>query len=818
MGALREDIRYALRSLAKNPGFAAVAVATLALGIGANTAIYGWLRAVLLAPLPGVARASEIVAVETRTPDGTRIDSSWADYVDLSDQARSFAGLIAFQQRHVTLQEGRGARRLYALFVSGNYFDVLGVKAVLGRTFLPEEGKVPGGAPVAVIGYGFWRSHFGADPRAVGRAVRINDRELTVVGVAPAEFKSTINGLNHEVYIPLAATALIGGEVGGSRAQLQGNRTNRWLAMMGRLREGVDRASAQKEVETIGARLAASYADSNQGMGFVVEPIWKATYGASSRLATVVVALFAAVGLVLLIACSNVANLLLVRATGRRREIAVRLALGATRGRLVRQLVTESALLSLLGGAAGFLVIPYVNGLLGSLLTPGVPLPIDLDPPLDGAVFTFGLGLSLATGVLFGLVPAIQASRPDVQQDLQEGTSAAGTGLARQRLRRVLVVAQLALALLLLSATGLFVKSLRNAGRIDPGFDRSNVLLVGFDFPASIDRTHSVPFYRRLLEGVSRVPGVVAATYANHPPLWMEGGDWEEIRVDGYTPGRDENMKIYVALTWPGYFSLMRMPLLAGRDFTEHDDTSSTRVAVVNQAFAERYLKGRPAVGSRIWVGDDETVIVGVARTAKYRTLTEPPNPYLYLPQLQTLPPGTALHVRIAPGTPAGTVLARIKSEVQAIDSRVATVSVSLADSVQTSVLPQRLGARLLGALAALALAISSIGIYGVIAYSVSRRRREIGIRVALGAKPAEVRRMILKEGAQIAVAGLGFGLLGSIAVTRLLGGLLIDVQPNDPPVLAGVALVLGAAALLASWLPARRAARLDPTEALRSE
>jgi predicted permease len=818
MGALREDVRYALRSLAKNPGFAAVAIATLALGIGASTAVYGWLRALLLSPLPGVERAGEIVAVETRTPDGNRIDSSWADYIDLSEQAHSFSGLIAFQQRHVTLQEKQSARRLYALFVSGNYFEVLGVTPLLGRTFLPEEGRVPGGAPVAVIGYGFWRSHFGADPGTVGRTVRINDQELTVVGVAPQTFKSTINGLNHEVYVPLAVAARLGGEVGGSRGRLEGNRTTRWLAMMGRLQPGVDRPSAQTELETVAARLAASYPDSNRGLGFVAEPIWKATYGASSRLATVVIALFAAVGLVLLIACSNVANLLLVRATARRREIAVRLALGATRGRLVRQLVTESAILSLLGGAAGFLIIPYVNALLGGLLPASVPLPIDLDPAVDGAVFSFGVAISLATGVLFGLVPALQASRPDVQQELQEGTSGAGSGHARQRLRRVLVVAQLALALLLLSATGLFVKSLRNAARIDPGFDQSNVLLVGFDFPASIDRSHSVPFYRGLLERVARVPGVVAASYANHPPLWIEGGDWEEIRVDGYTPGRDENMKILVALTWPGYFSLMRMPLVAGRDFTEHDDADSGNVAIVNQAFADRFLKGRPAIGSRLRVGDDETVIVGVARTAKYRSLTEPPRPYLYLPQLQTLPPGTALHVRTAPGVAAGTVLARIKSEVQSIDPRVATISASLSDAAQTAVLPQTLGAKLLGALAVLALAISSLGIYGVIAYSVSRRRREIGIRVALGAKPAEVRRMVLREAARLAAAGLGFGLLASIAVTRLLSGLLIDVEPNDPPVLAAVVLILGGAALLASWLPARRAASLDPAMSLRTE
>ncbi|MGE5278354.1 MAG: ABC transporter permease [Acidobacteriota bacterium] len=818
MGALAEDVRYAVRTLAKNPGFAAVAVATLALGIGANTAIYGWVRELLLSPLPGIARAGEIAAVETRTPARTRIDSSWADYRDLSEQTRSLSGLVAFQHRHVTLQEKDGARRLYALFVSGNYFDVLGVRAALGRTFTPEEGRVPGGVPVVVIGDGFWRRHFGADPRVLGRTVRINDQDLTVVGVAPKEFKGTITGLNFEAYVPLAMAARLGGEVGGSRARLEGNRTTRWLAMMGRLRPGVRLPDAQAEADAISGRLAAAYPDSNRGISFIVEPVWKATYGATSRLGAVVVAVFAAVGLVLLIACSNIANLLLVRATARRREIAVRLALGATRQRLVRQLVTESAVLSLLGGAAGFLLVPYVSGLLGTLLPRGVPLPIDLDPPLDARIFAFGFGLSLVTGILFGLVPGLQASRPDVAQELQEGTPGAGTGARRQRVRRALVVAQLALALLLLTATGLFLRSLHNARRIDPGFDPSNVLLVGFDFPKSIDRTAAVPFYRRLLGQVRETPGVVAASYGNHPPLWIEGGDWEEIRVDGYTPGPDENMKVDTTLTWPGYFSLMRMPLLQGRDFTEHDDRDAAPVAIVNEAFAARYLAGRPALGRRLWVGGNETVVVGLVRTAKYRSLTEPPRPFLYLPQLQTLPPGTALHVRIAPGSSSGAVLARVKSEVRSIDPRVAVVTASLEDATQTAVLSQTLGARLLGALGALALAISSIGIYGVMAYSVSRRRREIGIRVAMGARPSEVRRIVMREGVALTAAGLLIGLAASLAATRLLGSLLVGVGPKDPLVLAAVVLVLGGCGLAASWLPARRAAALDPVETLRSE
>jgi predicted permease len=819
VNGLVQDLRFALRSLVKSPAFTVVAVAILALGLGANTAIYGWVRELLLDPLPGVAGSGRMVAVETLTPAKTRIDTSYADYDDLARESLSFDGLIAFQDRHVTLSERDGARRLYALFVSGNYFDVLGVRPALGRTFLPEEGRVPAGAPVAVIGYGFWRSHFGFDPRVVGQTVRVNDEDLTVVGVAAPEFKGTMNGLNMEVYIPLAMTARIGGEVGGERARLAGNRTNRWLHLMGRLREGVSLRAAQAEADTMAARLASAYPDSNRGIGFVVERMTDATFGASAVFRRVIVALFAAVGLVLLIACGNVANLLLVRANERRREIGVRLALGASRARLVRQFVTESALLSLAGGALGFWIVPYVNGVLSGLLPRNQPLPVDLDPPLDTGLFLFGLALAFATGILFGLLPALSASKSvSLETVLKEGAAGASSGRRPQKMRRALVVAQLSLSLLLLTAAGLFLRSLERAAQIDPGFDRTNVLVAGFDFPASIDSEHSTPFYRDLLGRVKAIPGVVAASYGNHVPLWIEGFDWEETRVDGYTPGPNENMKILVTLTWPDYFSVMKMPLLRGRDFTEHDDTRSAPVAIVNEAFASRYLRGKPAVGSRINIRGDDTRIVGVARTARYRSLTEEPRPLVYLPQLQTLPSGTALHVRIAPGIATGTILAGIRREVHAMDPRVALVAGRLDELAAAAVLPQVLGARLLTALGVVALLIASIGIYGLIAYSVSRRRREIGIRMAIGARPAEVRRMVLREGTVLTGIGLGLGAAGALGLTRLLASVLIDVRPDDPLSLAAALALLSAAALFASWLPARRAARVNPVEALRHE
>jgi len=457
-----------------------------------------------------------------------------------------------------------------------------------------------------------------------------------------------------------------------------------------------------------------------------------------------------------------------------------------------------------------------VNGLLGGIVPNNAAMPIDLLPPLDARVFAFGFGLALLTGILFGLAPAMQASRPDVEQALREASP--GAGRRRQRTRRGLVVAQLALALVLLSATGLFVRSLQNARHIDPGFDSSHVLLMGFDFPKELDRTHSAPFFRRLLAATKAIPGVESASYGNHVPLWLEGGDWEEVRIDGYTPGPDENMKIDISLTWPGYFSVMKIPLTEGRDFTEQDDTHGMPVAIVNQAFASRYLAGKTASGSRIWINDTSTLVVGVARTARYRRLTEEPRPFLYAPHLQWLPSGTALHVRIAPEAPAADIAARIRSEVHSIDPRIATVGASLDEVTRTAVVPQTLGAELFGAVGILALLIASIGVYGLMAYSVSSRRREIGVRMALGAQSSQVRRLVLQEGASLAVVGLGAGLLAALAVSRLLRSLLVEVSPNDPFVFAAVLSVLVAAALLACWLPARRAARLDPVQALRAE
>ena len=816
MSSILSDLRYAARMLRRSPGFALVAVATLALGIGANTAVYGWLRRVLLAPLPGVEAPDAMVSLETRTQDGTRIDSGWPDYSDLSETLKSFDGIVAFQTRHVTLSGRDESNRAYALFVSGNYFDVLGVHPEVGRTFLPAEGAPPAAVPVVVISDGFWERRFAREKDVVGKNVRLNGRDFTVVGVAPPDFKGTINGLNFDFYVPLAATRLFGGELAGSRSVLVGNRTTRWLAMMGRLRPGASLEAANAELATAGERLARDFPDSNRGMGFVAEPIGAATYGVGARLGGIVGALFTAVGLVLLIACVNVANLLLARSSTRRREIAVRLALGASRSRLVRQLLCESLLLSTAGGIAGLLLVPWINALLLALL-PSTPLPLDLTPRLDPAIFLFGLGVSVLSGILFGLAPALQASRPDLAEALKESGSALSGG-ARPRLRRALVVSEVALALLLLVTTGLFVKSLSVAETMDPGFDRTNVLVFGFDMTGDLAGVRAIPFYGELLRRARALPGVVSASYGNHVPLGLEGGDWEETSIDGYVPGPNENMKIYVDDVWPGYFQTLKIPILAGRDFIEGDAAGTQPVAVVNDTFARRYLSGRDPLGRTIRMGDDAIRIVGVVPSIKYRSLALPAPPLVYLPHLQAAPAGTALWVRLKPGIDRAPIVARVRRDADSIAPGTATLSLTFAEATEGAVAPQKLGARLLGALGALALVLASIGIYGLMSYSVARRRREIGIRMALGARPSDVLQQIVGEGMRLAALGVVLGLAGAAATTRLLGGLLIGESPTDPLIFASVAAILAGTALAANVFPALKAAGVSPMAALREE
>ncbi len=632
------DLRYAARMLLKNPGFTAVVALTLALGIGANTTVFGWIEQVLLQPLPGIARPEEILTFETLTASGEFINTSYPDYRDYRDQAKTLAGATVFREFPLAMGDEQETVRVWSELVSGNFFDVLGVRPELGRFFLPEEqAEKPGAEPVAVISHNLWKNRFRGDSGIIGKTIRLNQREFTVIGVAPVEFKGTIAGLYFDVWVPVMMQAQLtrGGEWTESRS-------NRPLHSLVRLRPGVRKAQAQAEMDTLARQLAQAYPKTNAGIGASLRRLWDAPYGAQSMLLKPLLLLITASGMLLLIICANVGNLVLARATGRRQEIAVRLALGAGRSRIIRQLLVESVLLALLGGGGGLLLSGWIGGALDAFV-PRTNLPVALGFTLGGGLFGFAFGCALVTAVLFGLAPAWQATRPDLQETLREG-GRGGVGDRRSnRLRASLVVVEVALAFVALTGAGLCLRSFQHARTINPGFNPEGVYLAGLNLASSgYDRAQGLEFYPRLRDRLAALPGVEAVSYSERVPLGFEGGSWEEIEVPGYVPKLTDNMRIYDNVVAPGYFALLRIPLLSGRDFTPRDDDRAPAVAVVNETFARRFLPGAMPIGKHFRDSGDDVTIVGLVADGKYRNLTEGSQPYFYRPFPQAYPPTPA--------------------------------------------------------------------------------------------------------------------------------------------------------------------------------
>ena len=840
MRTLLRDMRYAARMLLKAPGFTAVAVVSLALGIGANAAIFSFVNAVLLKP-PPVAEPGRLVYVF----GGTRADpysvSSYPDYVDYRDRNEVFTGLAAYAGITVSLGGGEQPEMISGLIVTGNYFDVLGVRARVGRTFLPEEDKTPGTHPVLVIGHALWQSRFAGDPNVIGRKLLLNGQPFTVVGVAPAGFNGVEMGRTNEIYVPMAMQALVrpprGGYSGEMNPDLLSKRGPRWLAMVGRLKPGVSPEQAQAALSTIAAQLAQAYKETNENQAATVSPLSEGDPTERGTLLSVARLLLAVVGLVLLIACANVANLLLARAAARRKEISIRLALGAGRRRLVKQLLTESVLLALLGGAAGLLLAVWLVGAAQAYPPPANLFDAAFDFSLDRRVFAFTLLLSVATGVLFGLAPALQSSKPDLVAALKDEAALlpgqGGAGARRFSLRNLLVVAQVALSLVLLISAGLFLRSLQQARRIDPGFDPERVLSV----PLNVNllrytKAQGQEFYRQVLERVRAIPGVQSATLTRTPPLsgasrqtsvTVAGGEPTERQRSSESAGGAAEVAENATLAssvGPDYFQTLRIPLLRGRDFTAQDREGAPGVVIVNETFAARYFPGRDPLGQRISFGGAKgpwMEVVGLARDGKYVTLGEAPAPFVYQPLAQRHETGMTLLVRTG-GDPAGYAPA-VRREVQALEPNLpVTNSRPMTELLAMSLYPARMGALLLGGFGLLALLLASVGLYGVMSYSVSRRTREIGIRMALGAERRDVLRLVLREGMTLVAAGLALGLVAAFSATRLLAGFLYGVSTTDPSAFVAVAALLALVALAASLVPALRAARVDPLEALRYE
>ena len=822
METLIQDVRYGLRMLIKNPGFTLVAVLSLALGIGANTTIFTLINSVLLHPIP-VRDPERLVAIfvtdeQNKTTNFATLGISGPNWKDVRDQNDVFEGTAGYTGSPFSLSGGTGEpEQIFGDLVSGNFFTLLGATPALGRGLLPEEDKVDGAAPVVVLGDRLWRRRFAADPGIVGKTITLNGRGFTVVGVAARGFKG-INTLGGpDLWVPLAMHAQI---LTGFAAENYDDRRALLFNAIARFKPGATIEQADAAVKTIAKRLERQYPTPNRGRSTVLLPIAQATVNPNFRHLLVVAGglLMSVVGLVLLIACANVANLLLARATARRKEIAIRVSMGAGRLRLVRQLMTESVVLALLGGAAGLLVAFWTRDLILAFRPPQLFFgPVELD--LDTRVLLFTLLVAVLTGLLFGIVPALQASRPDLIVELKERTGQPGQSGRRVSLRGVLVVAQVALSLVSLIGAGLFLRSLVNTERIDPGFDAKNLLTLSFDVGSQgYDQARGEAFGKRVLETVRAIPGVRSAALSADLP--MGGGIGRTVFPEGQEPATGAVGQFTTAnQVSPGYLDTLGMKLVRGRDVAEMDRAGAPLVVLINEAMAKQFWKDQDVIGKRFkFFGDEEfRQVVGIVRDTKLFTLGEEPQSQAFIPALQFYTPAMTVNVRAAGD--AATLLPTLRREIQALEPTMPLTNVDTAESLISQALwAPRMGAALLSAFGLIALVLAAIGIYGVMSYSVIQRTVEFGLRMALGARPADLLGLVLRQGMTLVAIGLAGGIVAALAATRLVGTLLVGMSATDPATFTLISLLLAAVAALAGYLPARRATRVDPMVALRYE
>jgi len=807
MGTLLQDVRYGMRMLARAPGFTAVAAMTLALGIGANSTILSWISSTLLDPIPGVADTSKLVSVmrgersEHPTPP-----FSYPDYVDLRERTQSFSGLLAYHDDFVSLTGNGKPERIYAEFASANYFDVLGMPPILGRAFTLTEEEKAGGTPAVVISYALWQSHFGADRSVIGKSIQINKRLCTIVGVAPPAFVGCAKGTRSDLWAPLVY------ENDDFR-----QRDDFWLNVLGRLKPGITRRQAEVELDLQMQRIVAQYPDSHRGPNQItLDPLWRSPFGANVYMYKGLPMLLALAAVLLLLGCANVANLLLVRSVARRREVALRLSMGASRWRLVRQLLVESLLLALLGGGFAMLLTEWTAGTLAAFFPP-TTLPLAINGRIDSRVLAVTILISILAALIFGILPALRSSSVAPIAVLKEEAGSMSGGVHKSRLSRALVVAQVSLSLLLLICAGLFARSLQNAQHVDPGFDPNHVLLASYELgPLGYSETQGIAFHRQLLSKLSALPGVESVTLADFSPLsFTIHSDY--IHPDGYLPQPGESMEVSRGIVGPNYFRTMRTPLITGRDFTEQDTEKSQRVAIINQAFVDRYWPGQDAIGKRFSEDGEWFNVVGVARNGKYRRLVYAPEPVFFQPLYQRYRGLVMIHARVS-GDPRS-YAAAVERTVHQLNADLPVFAVTtLKSSMQFGSVFERLAGTFAGAYGLLALVLAAVGIYGVIAYTTRQRTREIAIRMALGAERAKVLRLVLGQGFWLTLTGLGIGIAVSLALTRYLKDQLYDVASTDLGTYAAVTLLLCLVSLVACYIPARRATKVQPMEALRHE
>jgi predicted permease len=823
MNTLLQDLRYAVRMLTKNPGFAIAAILTIAFGIGINTALFSIVNAFLFRPLP-VKNPHELVVLGTQDnhmvfPHGI----SYPDYLDYKKRADVFADLALKSLTPVSMSDDRQAERVWVEAVTANYFSLLGVNPLHGRVLTIDDDRARGASPVIVLSYTLWQRRFGADPSVVGRSIKLNGHPFTVVGVSPESFPGTESLLDVEAYVPLMAMVDVGAQ---SSTQLE-DRDAHNFRTIARLAQGTTVEQARAAVSTIAANLSDQYPATNKDVNVILVPETESRPEISTgHLFKPAAGIFMfLVGLVLLIACANVANLLLVRGIARGKEIALRSALGASRSRIIRQLLTESSLIAILGAAAGLALAFWTSQFLSDVLK---SYPSDLrlraDLSIDWRVFVFTLGMALFAGIVAGLIPALRGSRPHLVEMIKEGGRSSGEGSGRHKLRNLLVIAQVSVSLMLLVCAGLFFKSLNNAHNVDLGFRANNMVLMSVD-PGlqGYDASRRLQYYQQATDRVRALPGVESASWATYVNFSGYGVSFNSVFVEGAEPVEEGKAPTVMNMSADtAYFDTIGMAIIDGRAFTEEDNASSRQVAIINEAMAKELWPGENPLGRKFRTDRKDAQpfeVVGVSRTSKYALLWEDPQPFFYLPIKQNNPGAAVLHVRSKSDMAA--IVTAVRGELRALDAEMPIFDVkSIEGHLQygNAYLPSRMGAFFTGAFGIVGLALATIGIYGVISYSVTQRTQEIGIRMALGASRTEVLKMILGHGVIVIAIGVAIGCIGALALTSPLSYMLMGVSATDPIIFATVALLLALVALLACWIPARRATKVDPMVALRYE
>jgi predicted permease len=797
--------------LLKNPGLTVAAVLSLGLGIGANTTIFTWVQAVLFRPIPMAANPSTIRIAAMENREGDSRSWSYPNYQDFRDRA-TLVDVVGQDDQTLSIAVDESAERTWGALVSGNYFQVIGLRAAAGRLFTPQDDVTPGAHPVVVISHAYWQRRFNGDPAIVGKQVTINNNPMTIIGVAPAGFIGSFLGVSSAAWVPMAMQRDM---MGADRLQQRGNG---WMQSIVRLKPGVSQQQAEAEAASIMAQLAQEHPEINEGRRLRIVQTWEAPFGAATVLTPILAVLSILVALVLVIACANVANLLLSKAVSRRREVAVRLSLGASRMRLVRQLLTESLMLALVAGTAGVVMAYWTMDLVMTFVPP-VDMPIDLGLRMDGTTLTFALAVSVVTGVIFGLAPALQASSPETITALKEEGRSGSGGRTTRRLRSALVVAQVAVCLVLLVGATLFLRSFIAAQSLSPGFDAQRLVTASMDmFPSGYTGARNKEFQRRTLDAVRALPGVDGAAFGSRIPLGFGGNNSTSVGIDGYVPRENEEIVLNYSTVSAGYFTTMGIPIRAGREYTDADTLEAPRTVVISEAMARRYWKDGDALGKIVRFGTNPAEVVGIVADSKYASINERPLPQLFLSLARSDMSTLRLFVRTS-GDP-GPLVAEVRNAIRTLDPNLPVYDArTVTEHMQGAVFAQRMAANLLGAMGVLALLLAAVGLYGVMAYAVSQRTQEMGIRLALGASPSSLLTMIVRQGMKLTGLGLMIGLVlalgafGSIGAVRTL---LPGISPLDPVTFIAVPLTLTLIAFLATWIPGRRAGKVDPLVALR--